>query len=104
MVVWQFGGVLAIVYFPIVLGQVLFFRDPAKWSYPARLLTPESMVVHMVTWQSLGHLVWGGLGMAALLLRLLPDQADGGALAALIAGLALLAVWLHGRKGDTTSG
>ena len=109
------AAVLALVYFPIVLGQVLFFRDPANWTYPARffaraavlagelptwnplqglgfptlgnplyglfyppnwlfLLTPESMVVHMVTWQSLGHLIWGGLGMAALLQRLLPES------------------------------
>src|SRR5215207_1557287 len=99
--------------------QVLFFRDPANWTYPARffmratlragdlpiwnplqglgfptlgnplyglfyppnwlfLIIPESLVVHMVTWQSLAHLMWGGIGMAALLARLLP--ADTGAL------------------------
>ena len=104
---------LALVYWPVLAGQVLFFRDPANWTYPARLLVrqailagevpawnplqaagfpvlanplhgvfyppnwlylavPERLVIHMVTWQALAHLALGGLGVAALVRRLLP--------------------------------
>src|SRR4051794_9451329 len=120
-------AVLALVYAPVLFGKVLFFRDPANWTYPARffarkavmeghaplwnplqglgfsvladplyglfyppnwlyLLVPESAVVRMVTWQSLGHLAFGGLGVIALLRRFGADGAPafiGGAVFAL---------------------
>ncbi len=145
LVALAIAGVLALVYFPIVIGQVMFFRDPANWTYPARffaratllagelptwnpllglgfptlgnplyglfyppnwlfLPTPERLVVHMVTWQSLGHLIWGGLGMAALLLRLLPgedrQQAGSAASGRVRGGDGLLPVRLPQRTVD----
>jgi hypothetical protein len=36
--------VLCLAYLPLFLGQMLFFRDPAHWNYPARLFVREALV------------------------------------------------------------
>src|SRR5215213_1021984 len=56
------GAVLGLVYFPILIGQVLFFRDPANWTYPARFFVRAALRAgDLPTWNPLQ-----GLGFPTL--------------------------------------
>ena len=102
---------VAIAYWPLLAGRIVFHRDSVLWVFPARwfvreallsgqsplwnpyqglgfplladpqyglfypphwlfLLVPDGLVAHLQSWLSLGHLMWGGLGMALLTRRL----------------------------------
>jgi hypothetical protein len=37
-------GVLVIAYFPLFLGRIVFRRDPAHWTFPARFLTRQQVL------------------------------------------------------------
>jgi hypothetical protein len=37
-------AVLCLAYLPIFLGQILFYRDPAHWNFPARLFVRDSVL------------------------------------------------------------
>ena len=53
---------LAVVYLPIFLGQIIFFRDVAHWIFPARVFVRDSLLRgELPAWNPLQ-----GLGFAAL--------------------------------------
>jgi hypothetical protein len=63
LVALAIAGVLALVYFPIVIGQVLFFRDPANWTYPARFFARATLLAgDLPTWNPLLGLGFPTLG------------------------------------------
>jgi hypothetical protein len=37
-------AVLCLAYLPIFLGQILFYRDPAHWNFPARMFVRDSVL------------------------------------------------------------
>jgi hypothetical protein len=53
---------LALVYWPLFLGRIVFFRDPAHWNFPARMFLHDSVARGEAPW-------WNpdvGLGFAVL--------------------------------------
>ncbi len=49
--VWLvFFSLVALVYLPVLLGQVYFFRDFSRWVYPARAFVRTSLLSHQSPW------------------------------------------------------
>ncbi len=75
--------------FSVLANPLYGLFYPPNWLY---LVAPESLVARLVTWQSLGHLLWGSAGAMCLASRL-----GASSVGASIAGLA----W--GLSGYTTA-
>ncbi len=56
-------GMLSVAYAPMFWGQIIFFRDPAHWNYPARAFVRKALLngefPHWNPFTGLGLPVWG---------------------------------------------
>lgn len=56
-------GILSLAYAPMFWGQIIFFRDPAHWNFPARALVRKALLngefPHWNPFTGLGLPVWG---------------------------------------------